>query len=212
VPRLQAVGPAELSRAYHRIDDRNESVRVVVVTLDPARGGDGGNSPIDPECDVEWDIPAVGTPPDRRTPYGAGDDDPDAPFAGMTADELRGVFVRDVQDPGVADDVLDHLVRIGEPVNFVVVVDGCDGDCARLVAHAAVQKAERRLSEGAMHPSGRVFLEQLKREMRVDGLGYARFPTRPRLRELLRRTKRAGTATTERSIVRGFVAKHISEF
>jgi len=206
VPRLQAVGEEQLSRAYHRIDDRKESVRVVVVTLDP----DGGKDPID-NPDVEWEMPAVGVLNGRRTLYCAGSGYDDDPFAGMTADELRGVFVRNVEDAGVADDVLDHLVKIGEPVNFVIVVDGGDGDAARLVAHAAVQKAERRLGEGAMHPSGRIFLEQLKREMRADSLGYAQQPTRPRLRDLLQRTKRAGSATAERTAVRGFIEKYISE-
>ena len=206
VPRLQAVGIDQLSRAYHRIDNRKESVRVVVVTLDP----DGGNDPIDRD-DVEWEMPPVGVLNGRRTLYCAGSGYADDPFAGMNADELRGVFVRNVDDAGVADEVLDHLVTIGEPVNFVIVVDGGDGDAARLVAHAAVKKAERRLSEGTMHPSGRIFLEELKREMRADSLGYARQPTRPRLHELLQRTKRAGSATAERSVVRKFLEKYISE-
>lgn len=214
VPRLQAVGRDQLTRAYHRIDGTKESVRVVIVTLDPDRGVDceGTAHDIDPSEDVEWDSPhAAETRGGHKIVYRAGDDEQAVAFAGMSMDEVRGVFVRGVDEAGVADDVLDHLVKIGEPVNFVIVVDGGDGDVARLVAHAAVKKAERRLSEGTMHPSGRIFLEELKREMRADNLGYAQQPTRPRLRELLHRTKRAGSATAERSAVRKFLAKHISE-
>ena len=205
VPRLQAVGLEQLSRAYNRIDDRKESVRILTVAI-------GGHSEIAArQGSGVCYMPALEDREDDPDLYDAGSDDPDDPFAGMAADALRGVFVRGVEDAGVADDVLDNLVKIGEPVNFVVVVDGGDGDVARLVAHAAVQKAERRLSEGAMHPSGAVFLEELKREMRLDSLGYAQQPTRPRLRDLLQRTKRAGSATAERTAVRGFIEKYISE-
>lgn len=214
VPRLQAVGKLQLSRAYHRIDNTKERVRVVIVTLDPDRGVDrsGPVHDIDPSEDVEWDRPhAAVKSDDRKVNYRAGDQEQAVAFAGMSADEIRGVFVRGVDEAGVADDVLEHLVTIGEPINFVIVVDGGDGDVARLVAHAAVKKAERRLSEGTMHPSGRVFLEELKREMRADSLGYAQQPMRPRLRELLHRTKRAGSGTAERTAVREFIEKYISE-
>lgn len=213
VPRLQAVGRDQLTRAYHRIDNTKESVRVVIVTLDPRSvDREGTVHDIDPSEDVEWDSPhAAETRGGHKIVYRAGDDEQAVAFAGMSMDEVRGIFVRGVDEEGVADDVLDHLVKIGDPVNFVIVVDGGDGDVARLVAHAAVKKAERRLSEGTMHPSGRIFLEELKREMRADSLGYAQQPTRPRLRELLHRAKRAGSATAERSAVREFLTKHISE-